>query len=515
MRDQEPADSQMSSATATSRESGKTEERRSFPRESLKRHVVLVFFGEDNWGKLTNMSESGMAIEFAKPPSLRERITFTVQAMGCMPMPRNGKALGDSFEAPGEIVWTRDFERGAGVHFVDLEETSRQQIREWLAFEAPPILAELLGSLESGSNTESAEGKKKALSELDRPVPFAEVGKRPDFSFLESSVARESYAVLGSREEPDKEPHAPELQVTSHPSVARWTFLVVSGCLAAFAVTAGVRIYMTRAAYKADAEVRASNPAPATVEPTTEVNVSSPLPTPGSSSEASVSSFASPATSSGASEPPFQVDVLDANGRDWILWFVHGEAKNKDTQLSYRPSEPTYSFASTGRSTKRQESAPLEKPQATHTFTMVGPNVSHAQNISGAGQPSGEAPTIPTELTPTSANPFGGPLGSQMKPAAPDVHPYIGGMVQPPRLMRTAPLVYPPLAKSMRVSGNVVVDARIDTKGNVTTVRALSGPVLLQQAAMDTVRLWKYEPALLDGQAAAMHLSVTVRFRLN
>ena len=55
----------------------------------------------------------------------------------------------------------------------------------------------------------------------------------------------------------------------------------------------------------------------------------------------------------------------------------------------------------------------------------------------------------------------------------------------------------------------------IDAKGNVTGVKVISGPVLLQQAAMETVRHWKYEPARLDGQAVAMHLTVTVRFRLN
>jgi protein TonB len=146
---------------------------------------------------------------------------------------------------------------------------------------------------------------------------------------------------------------------------------------------------------------------------------------------------------------------------------------------------------------------------------MAAPNVSHPLNTTAAGQPA-EAPAIQSELTP-SGNPFGGALGSQAKPAAPvpAVHSPTGGMVQQPRLIRAAPLFYPQLAKSSRVAGDVVVDALIDPTGNVTTVKATSGPVLLQQAAMDTVRHWKYEPARLDGQAVSMHLSVTVRFRFN
>lgn len=65
------------------------------------------------------------------------------------------------------------------------------------------------------------------------------------------------------------------------------------------------------------------------------------------------------------------------------------------------------------------------------------------------------------------------------------------------------------------MSGDVVVDALIDETGKVTSVKVVSGPVLLQQAAMETVRQWKYQPAMLDGKPVATHLSVTVRFRLN
>lgn len=110
MSEKEPEGQTMSTSAATSKERERTEERRNAPRETLRRYVVLVFFGEDNWGKLTNLSESGMAFEFAKPPSLSERVNFTFQAMGCMAMPRNGRALGESFEAPGKVVWRREFD---------------------------------------------------------------------------------------------------------------------------------------------------------------------------------------------------------------------------------------------------------------------------------------------------------------------------------------------------------------------------------------------------------------------
>src|SRR5919108_919152 len=517
----------MSLSTATSKDSARTEERRRSPRETLKRYVVLVFFGEDNWGKLTNVSESGMAFEFSRPPSSHERIKFTFQVMGCMPMPSNGKALGDSFEAPGTIVWTREFERGAGVQFVDLAEASREQIRQWLAFEtspntsspterakpgAQPIVAELLSPSEPGSNSQSATNKKGSLLELDMPVPVAETV--PDPAFLESSVA-ESYEepVWSGRGEAANGQHVAELPAASYPSVARLTFLVVSGCLAAFAVTAGVRIFMTRAAHRADTAVRATDPAPEIGESNAKAKVPSLVPTPASVTSSSATS--SVTSSSVAVAPPFQVDVLDASGRSWILWFVRGGAKDKDSPISYKISEPTSSSEPVMKTTKRQEEAPPEKPEAPHTFTMAAPNVSHPMESSPPDKPSAEVPTIQPELALSLGGPIGGALGGQPAPVPPVVRAPSGGMVQQPLLIRSSPLVYPQVAKSSRVSGDVVVDALIDTAGRVTTVKVISGPVLLQQAAVDTVRQWKYEPARLDGQAVAMHLTVTVRFHLN
>jgi protein TonB len=70
------------------------------------------------------------------------------------------------------------------------------------------------------------------------------------------------------------------------------------------------------------------------------------------------------------------------------------------------------------------------------------------------------------------------------------------------------------LAKSQHVSGNVLVDALIDPTGRVTAMSVVSGPTLLHQAAMDSLKQWKYQPASLDGRPVAMHLTVTIRFRL-
>ena len=113
---------------------------------------------------------------------------------------------------------------------------------------------------------------------------------------------------------------------------------------------------------------------------------------------------------------------------------------------------------------------------------------------------------------------LGAGLGVKTKqpaaPAAPEAPLAVGGDVKPAKMISSVHPVYPMLAKNQHVSGNVLLDALIDPTGRVTTMKILSGPTLLHQAAMDAVKQWKYEPATLDGKPVAMHLTVTVQFRL-
>jgi TonB family C-terminal domain len=96
-------------------------------------------------------------------------------------------------------------------------------------------------------------------------------------------------------------------------------------------------------------------------------------------------------------------------------------------------------------------------------------------------------------------------------PAAPLA---VGGDVKVAKLLSSVPPVYPQMARTQRVSGDVTIDALIDVNGRVSTMRVISGPALLRDAAMSAVRQWKYQSATLNGVATATHLTVTVQFRL-
>lgn len=91
----------------------------------------------------------------------------------------------------------------------------------------------------------------------------------------------------------------------------------------------------------------------------------------------------------------------------------------------------------------------------------------------------------------------------------------VGGAIRPPaRLSATAP-VYPPLARSARVEGVVILEAVIAEDGSVRDVRPLRSIPLLDQAAVEAVMRWRFTPTLLNGQPIAVVMTVTVDFRLN
>jgi TonB family protein len=107
-----------------------------------------------------------------------------------------------------------------------------------------------------------------------------------------------------------------------------------------------------------------------------------------------------------------------------------------------------------------------------------------------------------------------GLVANSKQPVAPPAPLPVGGDVKAARLISSVPPQYPSMARSQRVGGDVKIDALVDINGQVAGMKIISGPVLLQQPAMDALRHWKYEPAQLNGKAVPMHLTVTVQFKL-
>jgi TonB family protein len=75
------------------------------------------------------------------------------------------------------------------------------------------------------------------------------------------------------------------------------------------------------------------------------------------------------------------------------------------------------------------------------------------------------------------------------------------------KLVEHAKAAYPPMARSMALEGVVKVDAVVAPDGTVKSVDVKGGHPVLAQAAVNTVRQWRWEPAAHD-----THELVEVKF---
>ncbi|MCA1590734.1 MAG: energy transducer TonB, partial [Acidobacteria bacterium] len=73
---------------------------------------------------------------------------------------------------------------------------------------------------------------------------------------------------------------------------------------------------------------------------------------------------------------------------------------------------------------------------------------------------------------------------------------------------------YPPAARSMRTRGVVRVDVVINENGEVAEVQKTTGPTLLQAAARDAIRKWRFKPFMRDGQPVRANGFVNFNFSL-
>jgi len=88
------------------------------------------------------------------------------------------------------------------------------------------------------------------------------------------------------------------------------------------------------------------------------------------------------------------------------------------------------------------------------------------------------------------------------------------GEVKPPRLIRRIEPNYPEIARQVGVRGIVILEAMTDIHGRVVDVRVLRSIPLLDEAVVEAVRQWIYEPLLVNGRPRPVTFTVTVRFEL-
>jgi protein TonB len=189
--------------------------------------------------------------------------------------------------------------------------------------------------------------------------------------------------------------------------------------------------------------------------------------------------------------------VTSATGKSTPL----APASRNTNSIATPPPSPTVS---------PRNATPVEEPKkpALGDVRLATPVINRRK---AASAPGDAEPSIDVHATESTGAPLSALSGShRSEPAAPVP---IGGDVKPAKLLKSVQPVYPQMARSQHVSGTVQIDALVDADGNVSAMKVLSGPALLRDAALQSLKQWKYQPAELNGNPTSMHLTVVLQFR--
>lgn len=89
-----------------------------------------------------------------------------------------------------------------------------------------------------------------------------------------------------------------------------------------------------------------------------------------------------------------------------------------------------------------------------------------------------------------------------------------GGEIIQPKLLRRIEPDYPAAARDAKIEGVVILEATTDVYGRVQSVKVLRSVPLLDQAAIEAVRQWVYEPMVINGRPRSVTFTVTITFKL-
>jgi TonB family protein len=147
------------------------------------------------------------------------------------------------------------------------------------------------------------------------------------------------------------------------------------------------------------------------------------------------------------------------------------------------------------KSTQHSSVPPL---QVTHrTITLTGQ----------ANQPVAEMRNVSFVSNPKVA------VDNAPSPPAKPTHMVSGGVLNGNAVTLPAPL-YPDTARRMRTSGVVEVEVVIDENGKVISAKAISGPSIFRDNAVQAAMRAKFTPSKLSGQAVKVTGKIVYNFRM-
>ncbi len=227
-----------------------------------------------------------------------------------------------------------------------------------------------------------------------------------------------------------------------------------------------------------------------------------------------------------------------ANSRSVILNAVSempSENTSSNTVAATANTNPA-NAPTVGNAPKNIAATPVFQPVPTTAAKTEAPKVEPANTVAAEKLPEASNPpaitetsvntadltrqnrtrrveTPPAESVNTKVETNAAPSTTTNSDAAKKLSPLEVGSLINYATQKSSP-VYPVLAKNMRLTGVVKVDLVIDENGQIAEVQNLSGPAMLQRAATDAVKKWKFKPFTRDGQATKATGFVSFNFSL-
>ncbi len=201
--------------------------------------------------------------------------------------------------------------------------------------------------------------------------------------------------------------------------------------------------------------------------------------------------------------------------------------------LFLRPSGPPKAGDNGGAPVAAAEQKPAPPPVNTTTAkTVPVPKDAAASKpapVDQKPQPAdaggAQKPTAPAGGAPAKAGAEVQPRGAN--PAPPKPAPAAGGKAQStekaespvriytnPKIVKKVEAVYPEKARKDKIEGLIVLEITVDREGRVTNAKILRGIPALDQAAIQAVMQYRYEPQIIGDHPRAFTCSATVIFKL-
>lgn len=178
--------------------------------------------------------------------------------------------------------------------------------------------------------------------------------------------------------------------------------------------------------------------------------------------------------------------------------------------FAQKPALATLSYRGGGRGTAGEVTFDVAEAREAE---LVARTIDRRLNPGAAGAPSGV--TFMINGVPAAVPPPSSLRAASAEATAPRANAPVrvgGNIRKPPRIVDAAP-VMPQVARQAGIRGVVILEITIGTDGRVSDVKVLRSIPLLDQAAIDAARQWRYEPTRLNGAPVPVIMTETVSFQ--